>query len=106
MKLDFPFLKFVRLSEIKKKFSSVGERDMIFYGLLAVAVLFGVLVFLDGYFFVTTVLQGSAQPSGFPLVHASLSERDIDETVRLLDERAQKFNEMLGIGVEATSTKK
>ena len=84
----------------------MGERDMVFYGLLAVAALFGVLVFLDGYFFITAVLQEPVQPSEFPLVHAPLSERDIDEAIRLLDERAQKFNEVFGTGTGATSTKK
>lgn len=91
---------------MKKKFSSVDERDMVFYGLLTVAVLLGALVSLDGYFFVTAVLHEPAQPSDFPLVHGSLSGRDIDEAIRLLDERAQKFNEMFGTGAGATSTKK
>lgn len=91
---------------MRKKFSSVGERNLVFYGLLGVAVLFGIMLFFDGYFFVTVVLQGPAQPSEFPLVHTPFSERDIDEAIRLLDERAQKFNELLGIGAGATSTKK
>lgn len=90
-------------SILQKKFSSLfsaekrataSRGDWIFSGILILATLFLLLLAWDGYVFYLVRLEAreEAISRGAPV---NLSEKDINETVKLLDARGQKFSEIL-----------
>lgn len=79
------------------------ERDTIFYAVLGIAALLIVLLILDGYFFFVAFGPRHVPPAS---ARAPLSDREIDEAIRILDARAKKFNEIMGTPAEATNAEK
>lgn len=89
----FPY-KF-RLSGRSLRKLNFSRKDVIFYGVLAVFVLILSLTMWDGFVFYQTLFEerGEVQVvSSFE----KISSEDIDEVVRILDEREKKFKEILG----------
>lgn len=100
----FSRLSSIRAADAKKGLLRLGERDVIFYAMLAVAFLSAVLLIFDGYFFFVVAGREHA-PAAAPS-RATFSDREIDEVIRMLDERAEKFDAIMGARGSATNTEK
>lgn len=101
----FSRFSFIRFAEAKKAASRLRERDVIFYAAVSVAVLLAVLLVFDGYFFFAVAGREYAPPAPVPS-GILLSDKEIDGVIRLLDERAEKFNAIMGMRVNATNLEK
>ena len=95
MKFSVFWSKFLRRSERGKNSPGISEQDVIFSVLLGV-ILIGLALFsADAYLFYATVMRRDAPPVASPQVRVPLSGENIDEVIRLIDERARKFQEIL-----------
>ena len=92
---SFLTLNTAGLGAIKKRMGAIREREIIFWGMAALAVLFLVLIFIDGWLFYATVSRQDVLAPSAGAAHMSLSDDDITATVRLLDSRAQKLTDIL-----------
>lgn len=95
----------VRFAQIKKSFRQTQERDVIFRAALAVTTLLIALLVLDGYFFFVAAKREYAPPAD-ARVGTPLSDEQIDEVIRILDERAAKFRGIMEADAGATNTEK
>ena len=95
MKFSILWSKFIRRSERDTSAPEVSERDVLFSVLLGVILLGLTLLSVDGYLFYTTVMRRDAPLAVTPKVRVPLSGENIDEAIRLIDERARKFREIL-----------
>lgn len=71
------------------------QENVLVWGTIAAFVLSGALLVLDGYLFFTSVLQeGKRMP---PIVKLDTVMADeIEEAIKILDEREKKFIEIFG----------
>lgn len=71
------------------------RENLTVWGIVALACLFAFVLFWDGYLFYRTVVKG--REGAPPLEKRTiLTSTELDEVVRLLDERRARFNEILG----------
>ena len=91
------------LSRLKNLFGgSTGRRvrlrlsreDIVVYGIFAIILIFTALIFGDGYLFYQTVVVPDSIEIFSPKV-SFFSEEQVNEVIRLLDEREDKFKTLL-----------
>lgn len=77
--------------------AALERRDVIFYAMAFLALLLGFLILVDVYLFYISYVR--PRPP-VPVSHraVTLAPQDIDEAIRLLDEREQKLQSLLGEG--------
>lgn len=79
----------------KTKAFRFTRENLTVWGVAALGCLFALVLFWDGYLFYQIVVKG--REAARPLEkRITLTGEEIDGVVRLLDEREQKFNEILG----------
>ncbi len=77
------------------RISAIGRDEVLVCGVWGLGMILGVLIIWDAYLFYHTFSQ--TRESGRSVrEEAGLSGNDIDEVIRLLDERREKFD----LGVE------
>jgi len=76
-------------------FQKIKGDNLIFWGVIFLIVLFIALLMLDGYIFYSSVIgkREIAVISEPPA--SSLSPKELDEVINLLDERQKKFEKIL-----------
>ena len=85
----------VRFADVKKRIVHMSIDEIIPWGVGGIALLVFCIVCVAVYFFYTTVVRPPDMVSDLPLKRPLLSERDIDEVIRLLDAREEKVKAIL-----------
>ena len=73
----------------------MSREDIVIYGIFAALFLFAALLLWDGYLFYRTTVRKDNQEI-FLSPSSPFSENQVDEVIRLLDEREEKFRTLLG----------
>ena len=90
MKFLIPFVRHSKVPGIK----TFSRTDVLLWGMLGVGVLFLGLIAWDGYLFYATVMvKNEVLP--LPPSTKTLSQKDIDAVVRLIDSRALELDKLL-----------
>ncbi len=92
MRLSLPRLKELRSGA---GIFTLPRETLIFYGIVLLASLLGLLLAADGYLFYISQLKARMLPTHLPPA-PTLSAAEIDEALRLLNEREQKMQTLLG----------
>lgn len=71
--------------------STIGRDEVLVWGVVALGVVLGVLIIWDAYLFYYT-FSHTREASRSIEEKAGLSANDIDEVIKLLDERKKKFD--------------
>lgn len=91
---NLSFQKLSNPSSLKLLLGRINREDWIFSGTILLLFLFLLVFWWGGYMFYTT-RQPPEPKRASPAMMPSLTQSDIDETVKLLDEREQKFKKIL-----------
>lgn len=96
--MNFPFLKFnnwFAFRGAKKHTLRLSHEDILFWGSVFILVLFLALVLVDGYMFYQSVTLQRKVTYALEYKPKTILSQDLDEVIKLLDERQKKFEEIL-----------
>lgn len=93
--MQFSLAKLKRFAVLKRQGRGPARTDVMFGGMIFLIGTFLLLLAVDGYLFYQVRIRERAPPA--PVQDAvMLLPREIDEVIRLLDQRAQEFQALLG----------
>ena len=87
-----------------KKFIRIPRQEFLLWGTVAVFVLLLTLIAWDGYLFYSTVFKERARGAGVTSREV-INAEEIDEVIKLLDEREERFEEILGVKTATSSSR-
>lgn len=93
--MRFPFATIYQSFARKNGGIWASRADIIWYGMLLLAGVFALLLAADGYLFYVSHLRERVS-TPLPPRSVTLSENEIDEALRLIDDRGQKLKALLG----------
>ena len=80
---------------LRKLLSHFGRDEFIILGVIILALFLAALIIFDAYFFYTS-LKAEKEVVQAPHKITTLTSVEIDEAIKVLDERQQEFNRILG----------